>query len=279
MKKVFNLDRRIIFLFIFLSVLIPLMIDFKLPIKAGRNVQIVYDKIETVAAKNGTILVSFDFDTASKPELEPMARAVIAHAMMRNVKVVAMGNWPNGVELAKETMRSLAQEYNKVEGTDWAYLGYKPGAAIVIISMGRDLKSAFPTDYRTVKTSDMPITRDIKTLKDFDYVVSFAAGSGGIEEWVIYGSTKFGFDLGGGCTAVMAPDFFPFLQSGQLKGIIGGLAGAAQYEALINKPAFGFSGMRPQSVAHIVLIFFILFGNVCYLMDKFYFQKRKEGAQ
>ena len=135
-KKVFNLDRRIIFLFIFLSVLIPLMIDFKLPIKAGRNVQIVYDKIETVAAKNGTILVSFDFDTASKPELEPMARAVIAHAMMRNVKVVAMGNWPNGVELAKETMRSLAKEYNKVEGTDWTYLGYKPGAAIVIINMG-----------------------------------------------------------------------------------------------------------------------------------------------
>ena len=76
----------------------------------------------------------------------------------------------------------------------------------------------------------------------------------------------------------MAPDFFPFLQSGQLSGLLGGLAGAAQYEKLINKPSTATKGIKPQSVAHLVLIFFILFGNICFLGNR-YLEKRKRGQQ
>ena len=66
----------------------------------------------------------------------------------------------------------------------------------------------------------------------------------------------------------MAPDFFPFLQSRQLNGLIGGLAGAAEYEALVGKRGLAVSGMRPQSVAHIVIIGFILLGNAVYFLHR-----------
>jgi len=269
LESIFNIDRRIIFVFIFLAVLVPFLVEFELPIKANKNVKKVYDKIEEVAEKKGTMLLSFDFDMASKAELEPMAKAIISHIFKRDIKLVAMGHWPNGVRLAKSILKEMADEYGKKYGTDWAYMGYKPGFQILIINLGKNFNSAFPTDSRGNNTKKLRVTSKIRTIKDFDYVISLSAGSGGIEEWVIYGQSKFNFYLGGGCTAVMAPDFFPFLQSGQLNGLIGGLAGAAQYEALVEKPDKAIVGMKPQSVTHVILIFFIIFGNICYFVEKY----------
>ncbi|MBF0314674.1 MAG: hypothetical protein HQK50_09165 [Oligoflexia bacterium] len=277
LKKLFNLDRRIIYLLIFLSILIPFLVEFDLPIKANKDVKNIFNKIEDVAKNKGhqgSILLSFDFDNASKAELEPMARSLLAHAFKNNLRVIAMGHWPNGVELAKSILNDLAREFKKEYGEDWVYLGYRPGVSILIINMGKDFKSAFQTDAFGKNTKELAATKNIKTINDIDYVISLSAGSGGIEDWVVYGRSKYHFELGGACTAVMAADFYPFLQSGQLNGLIGGLAGAAQYETLLGRPAEAVSGMRPQSIAHIVLIFFILFGNFCYLIDRFYLSKR-----
>jgi len=275
---IFNIDRRIIFLFIFIAVLVPFLIDFNIPIVPSKNVKNIYNKIESIAANGGgTVLLSFDFDNASAAELDPMARSLLSHLFMRGIKVIGMGNWPNGVELTKEIFASMAKEYNKVNGIDYAYVGYKSGVQLLMINLSKDFQGAFPTDVRGEKTSEIPVTKNIRGIKDFDYVISLSAGSGGIEEWVIYAQSKYNFDFGGACTAVMAPDFFPFLNAGQLNGLIGGLAGAAQYEALINKPGEAIKGMKPQSVAHIILILFIIFGNFCYFYGLYSNKERRES--
>jgi hypothetical protein len=61
---------------------------------------------------------------------------------------------------------------------------------------------------------------------------------------------------------------YPFLQSKQLNGLLGGLKGAAEYEALVMKKAHAVSGMRPQSVVHVIIILFVIFGNVIYLTSR-----------
>ena len=66
----------------------------------------------------------------------------------------------------------------------------------------------------------------------------------------------------------MAPDLYPFLQSGQMKGLLGGLAGAAEYEALVGAPGLGTTGMQPQSVTHLIIILFILVGNTVYFITR-----------
>ena len=88
------------------------------------------------------------------------------------------------------------------------------------------------------------------------------------EMWVLFGQEKYKFPLAAGCTAVMAPDLFPFLQSKQLTGLIGGLAGAAEYETLVDHPGSATIGMRPQSVTHLLLILFILLGNLMYFLNR-----------
>ena len=71
----------------------------------------------------------------------------------------------------------------------------------------------------------------------------------------------------------MAPDLYPFLQSKQLVGLLGGLAGAAEYETLIEAPGSATAGMEPQSVSHLIIILFIVLGNGVY------FTTRRRGGK
>ena len=105
-------------------------------------------------------------------------------------------------------------------------------------------------------------------LKDFSFVFDFGAGDSLEFWWIPYGQEKHRFSFGGGCTAVMAPDLYPFLQSGQLVGLLGGLAGAAEYETLIGEPGQATVGMQPQSVTHLIIVLFIILGNTVYFLSR-----------
>jgi len=70
-----------------------------------------------------------------------------------------------------------------------------------------------------------------------------------------------------GTTSIQVNDVMPYVQSGQVKGIIAGMPGAAEYEALIGSPGIGTSGMDAQSIAHLVIVLFIVFGNITYFIE------------
>ncbi len=63
-------------------------------------------------------------------------------------------------------------------------------------------------------------------------VVSFATGIIG-EWWANLINAQFGIPVACGCTAVSAPKYYAFLQSGQMVGLLGGLKGASEYEWLL----------------------------------------------
>ena len=138
-----NLDRRVIFLFVFLGVALPMLIPFHLPIKPTRNVRAVYDTIEAVAQRGaGTVLMSLDYGPSSLPELEPMALSLLHHCFRRGLKVVVVNLWPQGVGMAQQVLDTVSGEMNKVYGEDYVFLGYKPGFGTLVISMGQDFQNA-----------------------------------------------------------------------------------------------------------------------------------------
>ncbi|MCZ6632125.1 MAG: hypothetical protein O7G87_01875 [bacterium] len=271
-----NLDRRVVFIFVFLGAILPTLVAFRLPIKATPNVRAVYDTIEEIANKGGgTVLISFDYGPGSMPEVQPMALSILRHCFARGIKVVGMNHWPTGVGLAQQALDTTSKELNQTYGEDYVFLGYKTGGPTLIINMGQDFHNAFAKDLQGNNTTEMAVTKNITSLKDFDYVISLAAGNTPDGMWIPYGQERYKFKFGIGCTAVMAPDMFPYLQSGQMNGMIGGLVGAAEYETLINKPGSATDGMRPQSIVHLIIISFIILGNVIY----FLYDRPRGGVQ
>lgn len=57
--------------------------------------------------------------------------------------------------------------------------------------------------------------------------------------------------------------------------MMGGLAGAAEYETLIKKTSKATAGMGAQSFVHLIIIAFIILGNVMY----FLYGRQAGGAQ
>lgn len=270
MERLINIDRRIIFIFVFLGVAIPLLIDIPLPIKPTPTVRSVYDEIERVAAedRDRPVLVSFSYGASTAPEMVPMTRAILRHLFRNDLKVIGICLWPEAVGLAQPVMDELAAEFGMEYGTDYAFLGYKPGNQAVVLNLGQSIAATFPFDTEGTSIADLPIAAGVTNLKDFSFVFDFAAGDSMEFWWIPFGQEKHRFPFAGGCTAVMAPDLYPFLQSKQLVGLLGGLAGAAEYETLVGVEGSATAGMQPQSVTHLIIILFIILGNGVYFMTR-----------
>jgi hypothetical protein len=267
-----KIDRRIIFLVIGLCTLVPLLYPVGLPIRISSEVRGVYDHIESLPERS-VFLLSLDFDPASKPELHPQAIALLRHAFRKNLRVVAMTLWVSGTGLADQIIAQVAKEMGKANGQDYVFLGWSPGNTAVIINMGQDLYNTFPSDYGGKSTKGLPVLDGVHNLKDVNYVVSLGAGNPGVEAWYVFGKDKYKFELGGGCTGVMAPGLYPLLRSGQINGLIGGLRGAAEYESLVGQKGKAVAGMDAQSATHMAIIVLVIMCNL------FYFSLRQQQGQ
>jgi hypothetical protein len=271
-ERMLKIDRRIIFLVIGICTLLPLLYPVGLPIKISSEVRSVYNHIESLPERS-VFFMSLDFDPASKPELHPQAIALLRHAFRKNLRVVTMTLWVTGTGLADQIVTQVAKEMGKENGKDYVFLGWSPGNTAVIINLGQNLYNTFPSDYGGKPTKGLPVLDGVQSLKDVTYMVSLGAGNPGVEAWYVFGKDKYKFEMGGGCTGVMAPGLYPLLRSGQINGLIGGLRGAAEYESLIDQKGKAVAGMDAQSATHVAIIVLVIICNL------FYFSMRRAARQ
>ncbi|MCB5251015.1 MAG: hypothetical protein RBS16_08910 [Candidatus Cloacimonadales bacterium] len=263
-----SIDRRWIFLFILLGVAIPLIIPIGFKLEVTSDVQKVYDLIQNVE-EDKLALISFDYDPASKPELHPMGYAIIKHAIEKNHIIVCTALWPMGSQMADDIYHNLKAEMPELEyGKNFINLGYKAGGMVTIQAMGKDMRKVYPTDVSGKDINEYEILNCVKSLKSFAYVVSLSSGTPGLKDWIMIAKDKYGVPVLGGATAVSTPGFKPYLNdSNQLNGLLGGLKNAAEYEGLVKRKGTATAGMDAQSVAHLIIIGFILLGNIAFFMN------------
>jgi hypothetical protein len=255
------LDRRIIYALVVLAVAIPLLAPIGLPIVVTPEVQSIYDKIESLP-DGSNIMLAADFDPASQPELYPMLKAVMEHIVRKHHKLLIVVLWINGPNLVAKAIDEIKVDHPEWKsGVDYGFLGFQVGGTIVIMSMGNDISKTFPKDYYGNATAPMPIIKNFNKLKDTDYMVMLEAGNSG-DWWIVFGTEKFDIPVGAGVTAVVAPQYYPYLHAHQIDGIIGGLRGAAEYEKLIGKPGKATSAMDSQSVVHALIFVVIILANI-----------------
>jgi hypothetical protein len=273
LEKLMKVDRRWIYLSIGLAVIIPAIWGFKVPVAVSPEVKKIYDFVENI--KPGEYLfVSMDYDPTSQAELNPMAQAILRHAFSRNEKVIIVTLAQFGPGMVQQVTRQLADEMHKVYGVDYCFLGYRPYPAITILYMGIDFRRPFPKDYSGNWLDSLSIMKGIRNYNDVKGVIDLTSGNTA-DMWLTDGNGRYGFPLAIGITGVMAANYYQYLQSNQLFGIIPGIKGAAEYEKLINYPGEGMSQAAYQVVAHSVIILFIILSNVAYFVTR----KKTGGAK
>jgi len=264
-----KIDRRIIYLFVFIGVLIPLLGHMVPGFKPSPEVVQAYNEINSLP-EGSIILISIDYDAASMPELQPLLEAMLMHIFERKLKVIMMGHWPLGLPLGQIALEKIASQFNKVYGEDYVFLGYRPGLAAVMLNMGKEIRTVFDVDYRGTKLDDLPMMRNVHNYNDIALLVGYEAGSVG-DFWVQFAQARFRQKIILAATAVVWPDLYPYLQAHQIVGLIGGMRGAADYEILVKRLGSASTGMASQTLVHVLVIAFILLGNIGY-----YFTRRRK---
>lgn len=276
MASIRQIDRRWIFLLILLGVAIPLIFVIGFPVDTTENSRMVHELVDTTY-KGSKVILSFDYDPASKPELHPMAKAVMKHCFQKEIRVIVTALWPMGVQMAEDIFSSLKEEFPGIKyGEDYINLGYKAGGIVTIQAMGKSFREVFPKDMNGNLISEYLIMDGVENFKNIGFVIAFSAGDPGIKQWVQIAHDTYGVPVSGGVTGVSAPSILPYVnEQKQLHGLLAGLKAAAEYEKLIDSPGLATSGMDAQSIAHLIIIIFILIGNVTYWVNKKK-EKRKE---
>ena len=284
-----NLDKRWIFLLMFLSVSIPIYVIGKtgktLPEVPTILAQNVFDEIEKLN-EGDPVLYSFDFDPASEGELGPMATAFTRHACEKKLKIYFMALWPVGPQMVDDAVNKVIKpDFPEMEyGRDYCNIGYKPGYEGVIKVIVTDLRELYTTDDAGTNIDEVPMMAGIHSVRDFELVVNVSAGYPGTKEWVQYSVTPYPdqIRLVAGCTGVQAPLLYPYIPE-QLPGLLGAIKGAAEYEKLVMDKYGGdnpdpkyleaLRRMGPQLVAHLLIILLIVVANLIY------FSERRREAQ
>tara|TARA_B110000263_G_scaffold140993_1_gene122270 strand:+ start:5570 stop:6478 length:909 start_codon:yes stop_codon:yes gene_type:complete len=291
LKKIFiklgQLDRRFIFLLIGLSVLIPLLKPdwINIPIKPTAETKIVFQELNNLEAGD-KVLISFAYGASTMPEIHPMSIALLQHLFSKGVRVYTVPLWPEGLMMAKYAIEEVVSSdlFNIKEHVDYVSLPYKAGGEIIIRGIATDIRSIFTQDIENILLSEIPMMEGINNISDFDFVFDLSAGVPGNAEWVQFACDEYNIPLSSGCTSIMVTDAIPYVESGQIRGILAGMPGAAEYEQMVfeylnknkdnkylNKEAVIIPGkatlrMPAQSIAHLLMVIFIIFGNISYYL-------------
>ncbi|MBD3335987.1 MAG: hypothetical protein GF355_10780 [Candidatus Eisenbacteria bacterium] len=270
-----RLDRRIIFLLIGLSVIVPLLLNLILPVYPSPIVDRLYDKIESLPA-GSRVLLSLDYGPATAPENQPMAESMARHVLSKDLKLYIMSLWPTGPGQATLLVKDIRNDFpDKVEYEDWVNLGFKAGNQGLINAILLNMKSMYTTDVNGVAVDSISMMTDVRNLTDMDLIAGIGSGFPGLKEWVQFAGDRGNIPIGGGVTAVEAPLLYPYYPK-QLLGLMGGLQGAAEYEAALIRgyPRFRESAinavrlMGPQAVAHTLIVVFIIIGNITFFIER-----------
>ncbi len=279
LAKFGKLDRRIVFALLLAAILIPLLFSVKSHFYVDAATRSIYDYVDHIEPNGRPLMISFDYDPQVAAELDPMARAVLRHCFARGVKVVGLSLAPQGDAIGEGIITKVAKEYGKKNGIDYCYFGYRPGMTIIMLQMGVNVKKALPLDYYQTPYDSLPMMHNIHNYDDIALVLSLA-GSTYPYSWIIFAGTKFKVKIAAGQTAVMAPDNYPFLQTGQLVGQLGGMKGGAEYEQLIveagyyHKSDIASKAMSAIAYSHLLIILLIILGNIGYFISKKIEQKK-----
>lgn len=278
MRLLHNLDQinpKAIYLVMALALIVPILHPFGMPITVNDQLtRPVYDWIEGLQPGD---VVFFDsaYSAGGEAEVGPQLSAWFYHCMKRGVKVVGVSQWPDGAPLAYQNLKDTSAQCEKdgisaKEGVDWVYVGFKGAGQI---SVWRAMQSDFwqacgNTDWSNVDFSQLPLMDKVRKwdAAGTKGLIIYSAGSNpGVSTYITYFPDH---QVYVGNVAVQVAGAMSTLRSGQIKGMLAGLRGAAEYEKLVGHPGLATKLMDAQSMGHVIIIALVILGNIALIAKK-----------
>jgi hypothetical protein len=268
-----NISRRTLYAILFVACALPFLVTVRLPLYVWQETRYIYDRIEA-CPPDRVVAISSEWIAGSQGENWPQYEAIVSHCMMKGVKLVVFSHEadPLAPQFAETINQRQAELYGRKYGEDWVNLGLSRGGALVMGQIGRNLKGVYPQDFYGNSTTDyeaLPILQDVHAARDFHLFMSITYQPS--TDWLIWldptGRTPIAF----GSAGIVTTGYYPYIASGQLRGMLAGVRGAAEYEELARlqygdryhmEMLRGQKLLVPLAFGHLVIIGFVVLGNI-----------------
>lgn len=266
-----KIDRRVLYLIVAIVISVPLVIKPNYhPDNVFKEVTDAYNVVEGMP-NDKVAFLSTIWSGSTAAENSEQTAVIIKHLFKNNKRFVIVSWDQAGNKLSYDLAKSISDQYGKTYGKDWVHLGYRiPNLQTILRGFGTDFIGTFKTDYFNKPLGEIPLTKNIKNAQDFGFVADITP-SATLEAWIAYFCEPYKVKLVYCPAAVLAASAYPFLDTGQVAGMLNGVIGAAQYETLIGddkKPTKAGAMSLSLSLAHIFILLLILTGNLAYYLEK-----------
>jgi len=265
-EKMNRVDRRILYLIFALSIAGAMLRPVVLPLPIAAATRAYYAEIEQLGPDD-IVLLEVGYGPIAAADIHPSVVAVATHLARREVKVVLMSVWADGPMFSAQIVDHLTR-LGRVYGEHMVDFGFRAGGEGTIAALGRDFRSVMTHDVIGNSIDTFDWLDQVRTANDFSIILASSGGTPGPPEWIRQVTDPLGIPLGGMVGAIMKPSQIPFVQSGQMFGILGGMRDAAEYEYLTRKPGDGTRSLGALMFAHIVILVFLAMSNIGYFATK-----------
>ena len=240
-QRLQSIPTRTIYLVLMLCAAIPLFFKVPLPnVPIDPSIDFFGN---LMSLKEGDrVLISADWTNSTRGESGGQTEALMRILMRKHIKfaVFAVGD-PQAPQVERDIIARVAQEEERNVGyrytpfKDFTVIGYFPNGEGQATAVDNDVLKAFagrkdlppggvPTDVRR-----SPVFAGIKSLSDFKYFINVTGSSTNTIYLERITKTPIMFMV----TGVMVPENQNYYDSGQIKGMIGGVKGALDLETLM----------------------------------------------
>jgi hypothetical protein len=217
---------------------------------------------------NAPVLIAFDYDPALSGEMEAVAAPVVDRLLAKGPRLSVISTNPTGMVLADHFFDTalLVDIYRYESGEHYAGLGYLPGGPAGLSALAADPRKAIQDPdllgSGSVSVWSTRFLEGVNRLSDFGAILVLVDDAETGRAWVEQTSQALGSTpLLMIVSAQAAPMIRPYLDSGQVRGLVAGLLDAKAYEQAYARPAAADSYWTSWSLGLLAAGFLIVGGT------------------
>jgi len=256
----------VLYALLLLSVTLPFFIPMKIPVKISQPTHKLYDTIESVP-ENSFIIFGSDWSAGTRGENGAQTEALMRHVMRHKLRFAILCFDPQAATLTQDIALKLQSQYGYKEGVNWTNWGYRVQEVLFFKAMANDIVKTVTADIHGTPIQTLPVMQGVTSATDIKLLVNVNP-TNSYTNYIQFLQGPYHIPMVFAPTAVMAPEAFNYLDSGQISGMLNGLSGAIEYEQMLGVVGRATKDSNCLSFAHLLIIMLMILGNIAMLLER-----------
>ncbi len=204
---------------------------FPLPSEVPNETVLAMRAVEAIPA-DAPVLVAFDYEPSTVGEMEATGASLMDHLLLlKHPHLALLSTSPTGAALAERFMSTTLAARAYQRGVQYVDLGYLPGGLAGVYDFAQNPTAVMPLGAGSESVWQSTALKGVAHLTDFAAVIVLTDNVDSGRLWIEQtASARGSVPMVMVSSAQAGPILLPYVESGQLSGLVSGLNGAAGAE-------------------------------------------------